>query len=71
MNPMYLTAPLPFFYLGGPLLSHPDLKRKLDASYTCDKEENIYMYRDKCHNNIKILITMRKSYKIKDKYKSN
>jgi hypothetical protein len=39
------------------------------------QEDNIYnnrVYRDKCHNNIKVFITKRKSYyKIKDKYKTN
>jgi hypothetical protein len=42
------------------LLSHPVLRNKPGASHTCAKEDNIYnnrVYRDKCHNIIRVLVT--------------
>jgi hypothetical protein len=39
-------------------VSHPDLRTKPGASHTCAKEDNIYnnrVYRDKCHNIIRVL----------------
>jgi hypothetical protein len=44
----------------GHAMSHPDLREKSGASHICAKEENTYnnrVYRDKCHNNIRVLIT--------------
>jgi hypothetical protein len=43
-----------------PLLSHPDLRDKAGAPHICAKEDNTYnnrAYRDKCQNNIIVLIT--------------
>jgi hypothetical protein len=51
-----------------PLLSLLVLRNKSGASHTCAKEDNIYnnrVYRDKCHNNFRVLITLRKSFKNK------
>jgi hypothetical protein len=42
------------------LLSHTNLRKKVGASHTCAKEDNIYnkrVSRDKCHNNIRVFIT--------------
>jgi hypothetical protein len=39
-------------------VSHPDLRDKAGASHTRAKEDNIYnnrVYRDKCHNIIRVL----------------
>jgi hypothetical protein len=52
----------------------PGFKEQAGCISYMRQKDNIYnnrVYRDKCHNNIRVLITLLKSYKIKDKYKMN
>jgi hypothetical protein len=56
------------------VMSHPDLRDKAGCISYMRQEENIYnnrVCRDKCQNIIRVLITQRKSYKIKYKYRSH